>query len=305
VSGLFVERRTRGLGDAVMLTSAVASLRNTLGSDPVTVAIADSLHPTFLHHPSIDHLTTPERGGIPPGTIYVDCSSACARYEHHHQPLIVKNRPQIWVESAGQRWDRSPPKIHLSPAEWKAVVRMRGDFDKPIVGVGYASVDAWRTYKHVDLLIRRLRKMTGGTVLVFHDKPTRVGRMDGIRQCVGEGLREYFKKVALCDLMVSPDTAHVHVAAALEVPVYFIDGPTDAEVRMDGYDVPYSRPPRYTACGRQPSWYRPCKPCWCLEALRPGVVASGAVCLLREEAGGFARRLDSALRLSDNSGEVR
>ena len=299
---VLVERRTRGLGDAVMLTSTVASLRNAVADPVMGVSISDGLLPVFLHNPHVDLLTTPELADRDVD-LYVDCSTSAAAHETENQPRIRKNRPQLWAEAGGHVWDRSPPTIYLSRSEWGRAQSLRRRYRSPVIGVGYASVDRWRNYPHIDILIRKLRKRFKGTVIVFHDRVPNEAATARTELCVGEALRDYFTRVAACDVMVSPDTAHVHVAGALGVPVYFIDGPTDGKVRMDGYTVDYVRPPRYLECGRQPSWYKPCNPCWCLWGLRPGVILDGTADLLRESTEGFVHRSHRGLESDMASGE--
>ncbi len=298
---LLVERHTRGLGDAVMLSSVISSLRHSLDDPHVTVSIREGLLPTFLHNPDIDHLTTPTHVDRDVD-VYADCSTSAAAYETGVQPNVEKNRPQAWTEALGYEWDRSPPKLYLSRSEWEFSGERRWALEEPIIGVGYKSVDEWRNYPHIDLLIRKLSKAFG-TVVVFHDKTPSPAASARAELCVGEPLRDYIAQVAMCDVLVSPDTAHVHVAAALGVPVYFIDGPTDAKVRMDGYAVDYARPSRYTKCGRQPSWYKPCQPCWCLWALPPKEIVRGVEQIVRDSGGGFAQRVRMGLDYVQTSGE--
>jgi len=287
VSSLLVERTTRGLGDAVMLSSTVSSLRNTLGAEDVRVSVSEGLQPVFHHNPDVDVLTTPALADREVDVV-ADCSTACAVYETDNQPLIDKNRPQVWCEAAGQVWDRSPPRLYLSAHEEAEAERFAHPLPRPIIGVGYASVDEWRNYPYMRILIAKIGAKLGGTTVLFHDKhPKLWGKKTDVRLCVAEPLRSYFTKAAACDLMVSPDTGHIHVAAALGVPVYIIDGPTDGALRMEGYEVDFERPPRYEHCGRQPSWYQHCDPCWCLHSLRPEVIIHGVERLWRRTRYGL------------------
>jgi hypothetical protein len=270
-----------------MMVAAVEELVSQVmetaeGFPDVTIYIARNLHPVFENHPLMFTLRVPP---IPDGEMMrydhiFDCSDYCARYESAVQPNIDKNRPQIWVEGNGYTWHKRAPRIYLTAEERAFAKDYLKDFPRPIVGVGYKSVERWRDYPYMNLLIQALSKEYP-TILVFHDKAIHVKFSENVHLIVGARLRKLFALVGECAVVVAPDTAHVHIAGALGVPVFGLFGPTDGNIRLMDYGVPFGLPRKFTVCGRQPCWYSPCKGRWCLSTLSPSKVVAGVKALMQ------------------------
>lgn len=279
-------RSTRGLGDAVMLTGTVASWRRIQerrGREPrLTVAVGKELTPVFLHHPSVDEIVPAESFDPSSCDRVFDCSNACAVYESENQPKVLKSRPRIWLETTGETDLCEPPRLHLTlterlfAAEWRA----RLGNPEPLVGVGWQSAERWRNYPYMDALVKVLRNRLRAHVVIFSKRQLNHGENRGVSSEANRSLRELFSMISACDVVVSPDTAHVHIAAALGVPTYGIFGPTDGLIRLSDYDSPFELPEPFLACGRQPCWYQPCRERWCLTTLSPNKIADGIASLL-------------------------
>ena len=274
---LFV-RRTRGLGDAVMMTAAVERVtehfRRLTRDVESHVLIQRAYLPVWQTNPIVKFARAFRDNDGKSGYDRVfDLSTVCAEYEamceRFNRP-VDKNRPQIWTEACGVEWKRTAPRIHLALEETVAAWtwEMGHHLDRPIIGVGYASIESWRDYPHIDLLIELLAKRYG-TVLVFHDKEIPTGFPSNVVGCIGLPLREMFQRVASCDAFVGPDTAHVHVSGALGIPTFGLFGPTDGRIRLSDYDALFGLPEAFRRCGRQPCWYQPCEGRWCLSTLKP------------------------------------
>jgi len=220
-----------------------------------------------------------------------DVSSAASLFEMVAQPQIHRNRTEIWSEHCGVSYVRGndpPPTLYLSPEESISALKASIRTGRAI-GVGYASVDECRNYPHMDALIERL--MWLGEVWVFHDKPldeladVYSSSRSRVKLFTDIGVRELMWRVKACSVVVSPDSALVHIAGAFQIPTYGIFGPTDPLVRMWDYDVPWNAPPRFRQCGRSRCWYEPCIARPCLSTLHPDTVVSDMWRLLdqREE----------------------
>lgn len=262
-----------------MLTGTVSSVvegfvREGNPRPHVTVALQAGLLPVFENHPSV-HERIPFEEVLPAQKVF-DCSTVCAETEASQEPNIQENRTAIWARACGWEGPIQSPRIYFTDAEQSKIQKRRENYPHPIIGVGRRSMEGWRDYPYMPMLISHLsRRFKAGVVVVF-DKGKeasssgsqhRLGK--NVREEVGNSLRDYFQKIAACDVVVSPDTAHIHVAGAVNVPIYGIFGPTDGNLRLTDYDVPFVLPRPFLACGRQPCWYKPCPERWCLTTLSP------------------------------------
>jgi ADP-heptose:LPS heptosyltransferase len=273
-----IHRSTRGIGDMIMMEPLFAMLCNKHDVQGIDLHLAGSVREVHRHHPLVNAIDIcRSRGGFDrdayPGLDHVyDLSDACFMHELANQPNITKGRTQIWAEACGLTYDGEPaPKLWLSSEEGVSAVKAK--FTGPrTIAVGYESVDEWRSYPHVDDLILELAKFA--RVWVFHDyeMPSLMGRLPDaadVELFDSCNLRELLWRVKGCDLVVSPDTAFVHIAGALNVPAYGIFGPTDANIRMRDYLTQWRAPKPYRACRRAPCWYEACRGQYCLSTLHP------------------------------------
>ena len=269
-------RKTRGLGDAIMMLSAVDDICQQVearsGPPNVSICLQEKLLPVFWNHPRVPKLI-PLGQRIPMGigVRFCDFSSACAQYESKVEPLITRGRPEIWIRSCGFDFHGIPPCIYLSDEEKAFARRYRQSTGGkgPVIGVGYKSIEAWRDYPYMDELIHQLAKSIGGTIVVLHNEKIEHQFPKNVVVETSLPLRTLFSVVSACDVVVSPDTAQIHIAGATGRKIYGIFGPTDGRIRLDDYKVPYTLSREFRPCGRQPCWYHPCSGKWCLQSLSP------------------------------------
>lgn len=272
-------RKTRGLGDAIMMVGAMDDICRQVeersGPPHVSVCLQEKLLPVFWNHPRAPRLIPlGQRIPMGPGIRFCDFSAACAHYEAGAEPHIARGRPEIWVRSCGFSYEGSPPRIHLDDKERASAQAYRRSISNggPVIGVGYKSIEAWRDYPHMDELVHQLSKIAGGTVLVLHNEKIEHEFPSNVVVETSLSLRALFEAVSICDVVVSPDTAQIHVAGGLGRKIYGIFGPTDGHIRLADYQVPYMLPREFRPCGRQPCWYHPCPGKWCMQTLAPAEI---------------------------------
>ena len=273
-----IHRSTRGIGDMIMMEPLFAMLCNKHSVDRLDLHVSRTVSDVHRYHPLVSLIDECkshdgfDRSAYPQLDHVYDLSDACFKHELAHQPNVTKNRTEIWANACGLRYfGRPSPKLWLSGADAVTATKRRLQ-GPPTIAAGYASVDAWRSYPHMTDLVLELAKFA--RVWVFHDQKMEslAARMpsDGsVELFEGIPLREMFWRVKACRLVVSADTALVHVGGAQNVPVYAIFGPTDADVRMSDYFTRWEATPAYRTCGRAPCWYQPCKGAYCLSTLHP------------------------------------
>ena len=275
-------RSTRGLGDAIMLESVVSQvydyLQDKYDDASIVVVIDEALHPVFENHPAGITVMSPEKYSTTPMSDFVvfDVSVACANFESEFAPAITKNRPEIWCEHIGMLSDHRSPTLYVTPEEkYRAgtiiseAIRKLGTQGIRLIGVGYRTQDEWRDYPHMVALVVELSKIENVAVLLLDNGNIRETFSSNVVHLNRLSLRELFACVSLCDAVVAPDTAHVHIAGALGVSQFAIFGPTDPSVRLADYTGLCTHPPLFEKCGRAPCWYSPCAGTFCLSLLHP------------------------------------
>lgn len=287
-------RETRGLGDAIMLESCIHDVTlqaaEALGR-PLSVSIycAPSVMCVYDHHPlspTVRAIAEFDIGGYKgrDDVALFDVSTACADYETRFMHRIDMGRPQIWTEHCGFEFRKRPPRLYLSDA-CKARAR---EYAKhhiprfPCIGVGYRSIERWRDYPYMNTLVTMLADDIGGTVVVFDNQRISAVFPENVWVETGVTTRDLIRAISLVDIMVTVDTAQAHIAGALGRPIYGIFGPTDPRIRLDDYGVPWDSPPPFTACGRQPCWYKPCEDRWCMKTLHPKQIVRRVAAMMRE-----------------------
>ena len=276
-------RQTRGLGDAIMLESVVSQVYDYLKlnnpGSKLFLMIKESLYPVFYNLPypltlmAVEDYNNMEMLNF---TIF-DVSKVCADYETAFEPAISKNRPEIWCEHIGILSDQRSPRIYLTPEEcssaWE-VMRNRFEGKEKIIGIGYKTYDKWRDYDNIDWLIKELSKLDNVGICILDKSKPSAQLPSNVIHFNTLSLRELFSYVYNCDLIIAPDTAHVHIAGSLGVPMYSIFGPTDPFIRLSCYNNTKMLSKPFTPCKRQPCWYHPCKERFCLSTLGPKTIVS-------------------------------
>jgi ADP-heptose:LPS heptosyltransferase len=99
--------------------------------------------------------------------------------------------------------------------------------NKKIIGIQPYSAETYRNWSQMEELAVELSQ--NSLVLVFNNEPIKGYDTDNIIKVV-QPIRASFAIVAQCDLIISPDSSFVHLAAALSLPAIGIFGPTSGKV---------------------------------------------------------------------------
>ncbi|HET8645454.1 MAG TPA: glycosyltransferase family 9 protein, partial [Vicinamibacteria bacterium] len=122
---------------------------------------------------------------------------------------------------------------------------------RAVVGVQVKADESYRDYPHMGALVRALAREQ--PVLVFAEGAAPGFDVPGVVKVEGRPLREAFALAAGCAVLVSPDSAFLHLAAALAIPAVALFGPTSGRVRTADY-------PRARALDTRATLR--CVPCW-------------------------------------------
>jgi hypothetical protein len=272
-----VTRAMGGIGDLLMMTPGLHALRRSL-RQPVRLAIPRRYFPLFEGNPdviAVDIHGEQDPRSEPLWFNLTDCPAA--RVESLTAPRIRRNRIEIFARALGIRgralrsMDRRP-RYFVSEEERhlrRAFFARHGLGGRAVVGVQSQADEGYRDYPHMDALVRALAREH--PVLVFTAAPGGAPPLPGVVRVEGRPLREAFALASGCSAIVSPDSAFLHLAAALALPGVGLFGPTDSRVRAADY--PFCR----TLDARRAL---PCVPCWRNEEIPCALTGlRGSVCL--------------------------
>lgn len=262
-------RSTRGIGDGILMSPIVETIYSITG-EKVNLYLHPDVIPVFINNPFVSILDKYNKFNF--SSDYYDLTSAEIQYELTTQPNIVKNKTEIWCDKIGLDYSKPrSPKIYLSQSEvydGKYFLREIKNNKKKIIALGYASLEPWRNYPFIVELGNLLNK-DYSVIAIHHESVTANLKVE--KYLIGESLRKVFSVINSCDMVVGPDTSHIHIAGALKIPIYGIFGPTNGEVRLSNYsrDCDKIFPKSFSLCKRQHCWYETCKDIWCLKTLSP------------------------------------
>jgi len=278
-------RGTIGLGDLVMLMRAVELTR--LGYMDATI-IVQCVYPDLIRgHPAIDVVLS-HKDPDPEHDIRINLSTCCAEYEADIAPLIAINRIELFCLHTAKRlqeegyepieWDGNPPTLWVSDIDLRWAQRLissAANGQKAPIGIFKRTAEWWRNWGEIHLLAQMLAD-DGYPVFGF-DKEERINAQ--INHIVGRSLGRVSALVSQMGLLIAGDTAGVHIAGGLNVPIYGIFGPTDPLIRLECYGkARWAK----VKCRLHPCWYTPCKKVKCLKKLKASAVYLDVKRMLKE-----------------------
>ena len=240
-ASVLVTRAMGGVGDLLMMTPGLHALSQAEGG-PVNLALPRRFFPLFAHNDDvrlIDIHQELEPSGF--GRWFNLTSCPAARVESLTAPRVRRNRIEIFARAlslsrgACRRLARRP--LYVVTAEERAYrdrfFEALGLAGRRVVGVQLRADESYRDYPHMEALVRALARSF--PVLVFDDRPIPGFDFDDVIRVSGYPLREAFALAGGCAVLVAPDSAFVHLSAALSLPCVALFGPTDGKVRTADY----------------------------------------------------------------------
>jgi ADP-heptose:LPS heptosyltransferase len=276
IAATLVTRAMGGIGDLLMMTPGLRALKAMRPHHPIVLAIPRRFFPLFNGNDDVELIDID--GDLDPAAYtqwfnLTDCPAA--RIESRTAPAVRKNRIELFARGLGitgwrlRTMDRRPRYV-VSAAElkWRDEFFVRHGLDSAfVVGVQPRTDEAYRDVPHIRQIIGALTEHA--RVVVFGDRLPPGGAVPGAIHVAELDLRRSFALASGCQVLVTPDSAFFHVAAALDVPCVGLFGPTDGRVR--GRDYPRSTildARRTLRC--VPCWRNETTPC-SLTGLRPSV----------------------------------
>jgi ADP-heptose:LPS heptosyltransferase len=257
---IIVTRAMGGIGDLLMMTPGLRALAKNKKTR-VKFLIPRKFFPLFAGNP---HVELVDIDGPPVDT------GACrawhnlticpaAAYESRKRPFVRKSRVELFAR--GLRVSRWGLYRHGWNIDLFLDARQQGfcgeflakqDFGRrPVVGIQPYSRDSYKDHPMIVDFIESLAK--DYDIIAFHHIAEGLPEGPGIATTAGLPLADSLALVSILDAMVCVDSAFLHAAAAFDIPVFAIFGPTDGKLFTRHHN---------NATVLDASAYFPCAPCW-------------------------------------------
>ncbi len=257
MASIYVDRRTGGFGDLMMISAGLQKLTDE-GHD-VTLRLDEKWHPLFEGWDSNLTLVSkvPDAKFDQTSNLFAPCPASYVetRWVQNTRTslgraFVPETRVAIFWRSMGLLPEEctEKPVIKLRPDDLPEVKSFIGEKD-PTKRLIYIQADCNETYRawpFFDKLVERLAKTYNIIVTCPLNR-----EIPGVKVLTGKHILVSCMIMARCDLVVSCDSMAIHAAAAFDVPCVGIFGPI-------GFD---SRARLYPYCSGI-VMDLPCLPCW-------------------------------------------
>jgi hypothetical protein len=289
-----VTRAMGGVGDLLMMTPGLHALRRASGDRPVRLAVPRRYLPLFDGNEDVEVVDIHgdlDATGQPGWVNLTDCPAA--RVESLTAPRVRRNRIEIFARAMGVRgaalrgMTRRPRYVVTEDERaWRdRFLASCGLSGATIVGVQMRADEAYRTPPHMPAIVAALSRRW--PVLAFDTRRIDVD-LPNVVKVERADLRAAFALASGCRVVVAPDSAFVHLSAALDVPCVALFGPTDGRVRAGDY-------PRCRVVDARRTL--PCVPCWRNEETACRLMgARASVCLAAIDVTAVLAAVEAALR---------
>lgn len=257
---VLVARAMGGIGDLLMMQPGLEALAKRHGR-PVEFAVPHKFFAVFAHDPNV-RLIDIEGPVIDMSqySAYVDLSLCPAgRYESRKRPNVDRGRVELFAGGMGvtrqeltaQGWHINRYGAPDEEAFCDEFLARHGLGERPVIGVQPYSRDSYKDHTGIGEIIAELARTYD--IIVFHHVINGLPQGPGLANTAGLPLAQSLALVSRLRAMVSVDSAFLHAAAAYDVPVIALFGPTDPRT--------FTRHHRRVTILWKPQVFG-CVPCW-------------------------------------------
>jgi len=225
---VLVKRTVHGIGDQIIITTIPKAYCEVFGKKVIVdVYTAESYVDVWQENPYIRRVWTEKPGEEYDVILDVNNVELRAEPREWEDEWNRKNRTSIFLEQLGVYLVNRVPVYVVSEKERLWAMKQLKGVKRPQVGLQYYSSVKSRTYPHMSEVGRILKKRGYGTIV-----------LDAKR---GNGRFKYtFRQAAalasVCDVIVAPDSALLHVAGALRKRIVGVFGYTDGKIFTQDYE---------------------------------------------------------------------
>ena len=244
-SNFLITRAMGGIGDLLMMTPGIHALKQKYPGETIFLAIPKNYFSVFRNNPDVQ-LIDIENDKFDPSQFrkwfnFTDCPAA--RTEARTAPKVKLSRVEIFARALGvNRFQLkkygTKPRYFIDNADaqfaeyfWEE----NGLTEKTVIGVQLQADETYRNYPHTEKLVEALSRSF--TVLIFDAKPISGFHFSNVTKIDRFSIGQAFALAGQCDLLIAPDSAFVHLSAALDVHCVALFGPIDGKMRTKHYPL--------------------------------------------------------------------
>jgi len=240
---ILITRAMGGAGDLLMMTPGIRALKKKYANKEIHLAIPKRYFSIFKNNTDVKLIDIEE------DTLshlfyskwfnFTDCPAS--RAESRRAPKIKKNRTELFARGLGIKGLRlfamdHKPVYSLSDIEVEFVNdfwdRMQLNSQK-VVGIQLHTDESYRDYPLIEKLVEKISKKY--SVLLFDNCRIAGFNFENAIKIDSFPIREAFALASKCNLIIAPDSAFIHFAAAFDLPSIGLFGPIDGKVRTKHY----------------------------------------------------------------------
>ena len=291
-----VTRAMGGLGDLLMMTPGLRALAKR-HSTRIKLVVERKFFDVFRNNPHIELIDIDG----PPVDV-ARCKSwynltlcPAAMHESSRRPFVTKGRVELFAGGMGvdkRTLDRYGWNVEYALDAGQIAfrdefIRTAGLGARPVIGVQPYSRDSYKDHPDISAFIEALKAHYD--IIVFHHLESGFAPGPGMASTAGLSIAQSIALVSNVGAMVCVDSGFLHAAAAFDVPVVAMFGPTDGKLftRHHPHATVVSANASY-ACA--PCWRNEDMPCWltgkfgsspCVAALKVESVLDAVAAVLR------------------------
>lgn len=238
---ILIKRTSRGLGDMLMAQTGIEALKNKFPNKKIYLYCPKETHAVLKYNPNIFKLidSSSENINYSDYCLIYDITSSCARYETARvklNKLVEKNRVEIYAEALGVRnlITNLLPRYYGRQEEIVAIKKhLSLKAKKKTIFIAPNSGETYRNWpkENIKVLIDLLKNDYN---VILQDKEY-VDESINIISPDMYTIRDTASIIELSDLVVTIDSAPLHLAAAKEKKTIALFGPIDYKARCRGY----------------------------------------------------------------------
>jgi ADP-heptose:LPS heptosyltransferase len=238
-----VTRAMGGIGDILMMTPGLKALHRKYPDREIHFAVPKAFHALLAHNSDVelkdinDEILHQEDYSA----VYNLTECPASRVESATLPNVRRNRIDIFSAAMGvskklqDRVGRKP--VYLVTEEEKAWARSffaeRGLAPEQCIAVQPYAADSYRDYPHMEALVACLAE--NQPVLLFHGETLLGFDYPQVLKIDRYPLRLSIALLFLCKMLITVDSAFLHVSAAFDQKTLALFGPIDGAVRTKNY----------------------------------------------------------------------
>jgi len=240
VDACLFQRDVGGYGDMITLTPVIREFKRLNPKRKLFLAVPEQYKCIFENNPSIDALYS-VKDKLPRVGAQYNFSTPCASYETqriHRKLPVDKSRIEIFADHCGlPRSINHKPEMFLTPEEQEWAYS-QVDPDRIKIGIALRTSDGYRDWprEYFEKLFNELSGLKKSVQLVLFDQER---SWDCDRSYMLDAMGYPFRKMAAlaqqCQLLVTADTALLHLAGWLGTPTIALFGPIYSDCRTKHY----------------------------------------------------------------------